>query len=47
MWHGAHLDGDKEAVVPASAVYAAESLFIAITGSWETTLEEVTKYCVS
>ena len=47
MWHRSHLPDDPESIVPASALYAAESMFIAITRSWTSNLEDVEEYCVS
>lgn len=47
MWYGCHLPDDPEAIVPASALYSAESTLIAMTGSWRTTLSQVQDYVVS
>lgn len=44
MWHDSTVGGF---VVPAGALYAAESMMIALTGTWASTLDDVKTRLVS
>lgn len=43
MWHGTSVNG---LVVPAGALYAAESLLIALCGTWTANATEVMQHLV-